>query len=376
MAITAARLEQEKSRKTRRVWFHIISATLWLLLAIGLFYGLRPLLLPILMGAFLGYVCKPLVRFGGSSIKKRARSIGLLLVLGLSFYWVGKTIKESWPNDQQKLVFRERLRTRCHERYESWMGLDHHGHGNFLHKIFGRDLDPVMKRVYVVLKTGPTSEDVQTPQAVDMMYAFTIWIMLPITFLFVLFDRGQILHFFIRLAPNRYFELAHSLVENVDEALGRYIRGTMLEGLLVGITLAIGFFICGIDPKVAILIGSIGGLTNAIPFVGTLIACLIGVIYALVADSIHPLIPFINIDNLALAVVCVVVVTHLLDNAIYQPMIVGHAAKIHPLVVMVGVMGGSMMFGFAGLIFAVPTIMVVKVVVETLYSGLKAYRII
>jgi predicted PurR-regulated permease PerM len=69
-------------------------------------------------------------------------------------------------------------------------------------------------------------------------------------------------------------------------------------------------------------------------------------------------------------------VAHLLDNAIFQPLVVGSAVNLHPLVVILGVFGGSLMFGFAGLIFAIPTIVVLKVVTETFFTGLKDYRII
>jgi predicted PurR-regulated permease PerM len=61
---------------------------------------------------------------------------------------------------------------------------------------------------------------------------------------------------------------------------------------------------------------------------------------------------------------------------VFQPLVVGNAVNIHPLVVIVGVFGGSLMFGFAGLIFAIPSIVILKVVIETFYTGLKAYRII
>jgi predicted PurR-regulated permease PerM len=178
------------------------------------------------------------------------------------------------------------------------------------------------------------------------------------------------------LIPNRYFELTHTVVEHVDEALGKYIRGTMLECLLVGLTLIIGFYLCGIEFKIAFMIGAIGGLTNAIPFVGTFIACIIGAVYSLIAENIDPLLPFVNENNLMIAVIAVVMIAHLLDNAIFQPLVVGSAVNLHPLVVILGVFGGSLMFGFAGLIFAIPTIVVLKVVTETFFTGLKDYRII
>lgn len=208
------------------------------------------------------------------------------------------------------------------------------------------------------------------------MHIATTWLIFPLAFMFILLDKGQIIHFFMRTVPNRYFELAYTVVENVDEALGRYIRGTIIECLLVGLTLIIGFYLSGMDFKIALVIGLVGGITNAIPFVGTFIACIVGAAYSLIAEDIHPLLPFINHDSLLLAVLAVVMITHLLDNAIYQPLVVGSAVDIHPLAVVLGVFGGSMMFGFAGLIFAIPSIVVIKVVTETLFSGLKDYRII
>src|SRR5690606_10068411 len=119
-------------------------------------------------------------------------------------------------------------------------------------------------------------------------------------------DRGQIISFLMRLVPNRYFELTMNVVDHVDDALGKYIRGTAIECALVGITLVIGFWICGLPLKISILIGILGGLTNAIPFVGTFIACVVGAAYSLIAEDISPLIPFVTENNLLIAVIAVV----------------------------------------------------------------------
>src|SRR5690606_22380369 len=96
----------------------------------------------------------------------------------------------------------------------------------------------------------------------------------------------------------------------------------------------------------------------------------------LIAENIDPIIPFVNENNLMIAVIGVVMVAHLLDNAIYQPLVVGGAVNIHPLVVIMVVFGGSLMFGFAGLLLAIPTIVIVKVVTESFFTVLKDYRII
>jgi predicted PurR-regulated permease PerM len=166
------------------------------------------------------------------------------------------------------------------------------------------------------------------------------------------------------------------VIDRVDTALGHYIRGTMIECTLVGLTIMIGLYLCGLNAKISILVGFIGGMTNAIPFVGTALACVVGSAFGLIAEDINPILPFITESNLIVAVFGVVMVAHLLDNAVYQPLVVGGAVHIHPLAVILGVFGGSLAFGFAGLLLAIPTIVIFKVVTETLFEGLKAYRII
>lgn len=428
--------EEKRSRKFRRLTVYAASTVLFVSLFIGLIYGLKPILLPITLGAFLAYLFKPVAKsFHGSLLTKYSRAAMLFLFVGSIIYWSIAFVKSSMPNEIEKLEYKVRLQYRMNDRYQNWMGLAENEKGNFIYKFIGADLDPLKQKVTEFLKLTPeerkqflndhknhTNEENEankyynyylanlkaqkvdiekiqalakngpttvTPDGEDIsaatedsnalanfLTAFSHWIIMPLTFMFLLFDKGQILHFMMSLIPNRYFELTHTIIENVDEALGKYIRGTMLECILVGITLIIGFFLCGMGFKMAFIIGAIGGLTNAIPFVGTFIACLIGTVYSLIAENIHPLLPFINENNLMIAVVCVVIIAHLLDNAVFQPLVVGSAVNIHPLAVVVGVFGGSMMFGVAGLIFAIPTIVIFKVVTETFFTGLKNYRII
>ncbi len=423
--------DARKSRKVRQVIVYTAATIVFFALTVGLLYGLRPMLLPFVLGAFLAYLLKPIAKsFRGSTVTKYARAGVLLCFVGVVVYGSIALIRSSLPNESEKLQLKVRLQYRLNERYQSWMGLADGKAGNLIYKTLGKEFDELKQKAveYVRLndeerqqflyfheeggdenrigekyynyylanlkaqkidilklreqkKLNPDAQvtavkEPETNTLAAIMKAFTHWIIMPLAFIFILMDRGQITHFFLGIIPNRYFELAHSVLENVDEALGKYIRGTMIECFLVGLSLAVGFFLCGMDLKAAALIGAIGGITNAIPFVGTLIACVVGAAYALIAENVSPILPFINENNLMIAIVAVVMVAHLLDNAIYQPLVVGSAVNIHPLVVIVGVFGGSIMFGFAGLIFAIPTIVVFKVVTQTFFSGLKDYRII
>lgn len=417
--------EQSEARKLRRWFVYGITTFIFIAGTIGLIFGLKPLMLPFIMGAFFAYLFKPLAKSFQTTHWTQYIRLGVLMgVTALSLYGASIFISKSLPTESEKVVLKVRLQFRLHERYQSWMGLDQNQKGNFLYENLGQDLEPLKSQVshYLDLnekeqalflghlkklstsesdkylkyynenlknqnlelvkamptEVGAASAGVKKSSGflTGFLKSATNWIIFPLVFIFILLDNGQILQFFMRLVPNRYFELAYSIVGNVDEALGKYIRGTLIECALVGVSLVVGFYLCGFELQVSILIGIIGGLTNAIPFVGTAIACVLSAAYALIAENINPIIPFVNLDNLMLVAIGVVMVVHLLDNAIFQPLVVGKLVNLHPLVVVLGVFGGSMMFGFAGLILAIPTIVILLVVTKTFFTGLQRYKII
>ena len=110
----------------------------------------------------------------------------------------------------------------------------------------------------------------------------------PLIFIFLGFDNGQIRRFFIGLVPNRYFELSLTVLDRLDDAIGKYLRGTLTECFLVGLMLTVGLILLGLPTEIAVTIGVVSGLLNAIPFLGTVIALVIGLGYALVAENVEP----------------------------------------------------------------------------------------
>ena len=158
----------------------------------------------------------------------------------------------------------------------------------------------------------------------------SVWILAPMIFIFLGFDNGQIRRYFIGLVPNRYFELSLTLLDRLDKAIGKYLRGTALECLLVGLTFGLGLILLGIPVGIAVAIGVVSGLVNAIPFLGTVIGLVVGLGYALIAENIKPLIPGLNPNNLALYVLILVGIAHVLDNVVFQPFVLGSAVNIHP----------------------------------------------
>src|SRR5262249_13736817 len=105
-----------------------------------------------------------------------------------------------------------------------------------------------------------------TAEGASLENKLSAWMLAPLIFIFLGFDNGQIRRFFIGLVPNRYFELSLTVVDRLDDAIGKYLRGTLTECFLVGLTLTVGLILLGIPPGIAVAIGLVAGLLNALPF--------------------------------------------------------------------------------------------------------------
>jgi predicted PurR-regulated permease PerM len=205
--------------------------------------------------------------------------------------------------------------------------------------------------------------------------AISTWIILPFVFIFILIDEGEIKTFFLNIIPNRYFEMAFTTFANVDKAIGNYLRGTLLQSSFVGLSIFIGLVVIGFNIQAAILIGIIAGISNAIPFLGPVIGLGTGILYAMIVEGINPIFSFLP-DNPLVGVLIVVLTVQLLDNAVFQPIVLGKAVNLHPLVVIIGVTGGSIIGGFWGMLLAIPTIVIFNVIISTVYKQAKKYYII
>ena len=401
-----------------------IGAVAGALVAAYLIWGLRSLIVPIAVGSLLAYVCYPLVARLERYKLTRGLAIGLL-VLGFFSAALILTIRirADVPSEIGTLDFKTRALHKLNQRYESLMGLDVSPRGNRLYQ-FGRDdLDPVVDRINSLLAltseerfrfleahsagedalleydranlqtlerrglqatarssaqgTGPrahggAAEARKTPLAA-LGAILSTWIVAPVVFLFLLRDTGEIKRGFLRLVPNRLFEPTLEVLDDLDRALGGYVRGLFLECCFLGVTMTLVFAVVGIPLRWAIPLGLVAGATNVIPYLGSAIALLCGLSYTLLADQIHPLLPVIDGNNVAAWVVLGVLLAEILKNVVFEPFVLGGAAKLHPLVVVIGVLGGGILFGLAGLLLAIPTMTIVKAFLSSASRQLKAY---
>jgi predicted PurR-regulated permease PerM len=419
-----------RERRARRFVFYLSFAALALFVAGFLIWKLSSLILPIIVGALLAFVFRPVKdRFKIRWLPHEIQVLCSFAAIGLVLFFAFNTLRKHIPDEEQKLEFKVRLKYKLNEKYRELVAKPAEEKSNPVAPFLEKELGPLMDKFnqsfalnpeerdlflkyaagyngkppieskfvdyfranqhtgkYVIPEKAPASggspitpATAQPPapaEGASLETKLSVWMLAPLIFIFLGFDNGQIRRFFIGLVPNRYFELSLTVVDRLDEAIGKYLRGTLTECFLVGLTLTVGLILLGIPPGIAVAIGVVCGLLNAIPFVGTALALVIGVGYALIAENVRPLIPGLNPNDLALYVVILVVITHVLDDVVFAPFVLGRAVNVHPLVVVIAIIGGSLLMGLWGMLFAIPTVVVVQTAVATFFKELKAYRII
>jgi predicted PurR-regulated permease PerM len=425
--------EQERERKLRRRIFYLTFSALALILGGFLIWKLSILILPIIVGGLLAFVFRPVKdRFRVRWLPHELQVLCSFALIGLVLFFAFNTLRKHIPDEEQKLEFKVRLQYKLNEKYRQLVSKSPTGKSNTVTPLIEKEVGPLMDRVNQSLQLSPKERDlflkyaagyngkppienrfveyfwanqrtgkyvtpekspagpsqsvasgatasIQAPPASEgasLENRLSAWMLAPLIFIFLGFDNGQIRRFFISLVPNRYFELSLTVLDRLDDAIGRYLRGTLMECFLVGLTLTLGLILLGIPMGIAVAIGVVSGLLNAIPFLGTAIALVIGVGYALIAENVTPLIPGLNPNDLVWYVLILVVITHVLDDVVFQPFVLGSAANVHPLVVVIAIIAGSLIMGLWGMLFAIPTVVVVKTAVETFFKELKDYRII
>lgn len=164
------------------------------------------------------------------------------------------------------------------------------------------------------------------------------------------------------MIPDEYEDRAFRILGKVDQAVGGFLRGQLISATLVGILVMIGLTFLGMG-KYALLIGVIAIIGNLIPYLGPILAGAPAVTYMILSDahdSFH--------DKMLWAAITagVFVLIQQIDGFIFQPKIVGKAAQLHPVAIILALVAGSN-FGIMGMIVAVPLASIARVLLKEFY---------
>lgn len=187
-------------------------------------------------------------------------------------------------------------------------------------------------------------------------------IFVTITCFYYLLDFHKIPRITRILIPDDREPQMFNLFRRIDEAVGGFLRGQLLDCLAVGLLVTTLMLVWG-PRKWAVLIGAVAGIVNFIPYLGPLAGATPAVLWALFTPSIEGM--SARLIKLGYIIVAFWVV-QLVDNWVLQPKIVGKHAQLHPLAVLLALFVGAH-FGLAGMIVAVPTACILRVLIKELW---------
>ena len=172
----------------------------------------------------------------------------------------------------------------------------------------------------------------------------------PIVTFYLLKDWDMIMAKIKILIPQKYQSDFHNQCNNIDSVLSSYIRGQTNVCLILGIFYAICLSLAGLN--FGFLIGFITGIFTFIPYFGMLIGMLIGITVALFQA---------NSTLFVILIIGIFLLGQFIEGNFITPRLVGDKVGIHPALIIFSLLVGGTLFGFIGILFAIPTIAIIGV---------------
>ncbi|WP_017726870.1 AI-2E family transporter [Halalkalibacterium ligniniphilum] len=181
-----------------------------------------------------------------------------------------------------------------------------------------------------------------------------ILVILPFILYYMLKEGEKAPKQVLRLLPEKQQKEGQRVLSDMDKALSSYIQGQIIVSFCVGVLCYIGYLIIGLEyPLVLALVAM---FTNVIPFIGPWIGTFPAVIVG-----------FFDSPLMALLVIVVVIIVQQFESNVISPQIMGRKLSIHPLTIILLLLVAGRFAGLLGLLLAVPTYAVGKVIVMHTY---------
>jgi predicted PurR-regulated permease PerM len=181
--------------------------------------------------------------------------------------------------------------------------------------------------------------------------------LIPILTFYLLRDWDPIMRRLSAIVPAQQRETVISLARETDEVLGAFLRGQILVMISLAIIYSAGLSLIGL--KFAVAIGVVAGLVSFVPYLGFVFGIgLAGLTVALEPE------PWLQL----LGVVATFSIAQMIEGSFLTPKLVGDRIGLHPVLVIFSIAAGGQLFGFFGILLALPAAAVLSVLVRFAYN--------
>lgn len=329
---------------------------LGLVLVLGLAYVLRGVLVPLFLAFLLAYALDPFV--DRLEAMRVPRPLGAILVmLGIAglfavivVYAIPLFVDEV---TEASATLSEKL-SHLHKRVEPWFATS-------LHIKLPHSMNDLSKVFTERLQASSTMETARTALFGTLSYVGVALsaLIVPVFALYLLIDFDRIVHRVEQLIPRRWSPGISSVARDIHKTLSGYVRGQLTANIVLAALYATGLRI--VDIRLAVPIGVITGMLAFVPYVGFTLGLLMALFMAILDWQ--------GVGRV-MGVVAVMGWVQIIDGMVITPRIVGRSVGLAPLEVILTMMAAGSLFGFLGVLLAVPLGAVGKILVQ---RAVKAY---
>ena len=338
-------------------WIWAVAA----LLLGGLLYLLAPILTPFLIGVLLAYMGDPLV--DRLERWKLSRTWGVVVVFALITLVMAILLLVLVPMLGKQLVRLYELVPQILDWLQHqalpWVQLklglsDGFWRFDQLKEALSGQLGKTTDIVGMLLSTA-------TASGLALLAWVANLLLIPVVSFYLMRDWDLMVAKLRSLLPRGREGLVVQLFGECHEVLGAFLRGQLLVMLALGVMYATGLMMIGLE--LGLLIGVLAGLASIVPYLGVVVglgAAMTAGLFQFGMD-VYPL----------MGIAAVFIVGQMLEGMLLTPLLVGDRIGLHPVAVIFAIMAGGQLFGFTGILLALPVAAVVMVLVRHLHDFYK-----
>ncbi|SFC46897.1 AI-2E family transporter [Tropicimonas isoalkanivorans] len=336
----------------------------WSAVALAFFvvlWFLGDVLLPFVVGAAIAYLLDPIADWFESHGLSRAISVSIITLGGFLFFFllfllVIPTLAEEATAlfqtiPELALQFQDFLTARLPSLV---------------------DAESMIRRSLASVGSAISSKGTELLQGAfasfsGLVNVLTLLVIVPVVSFYLLLDWDRLVARVDDLLPRDHVDTIRKIAREIDDTLSGFIRGQGLVCLLLGLYYCIGLFLVGLD--FGLLVGALAGLLTFIPYVGALVGGILAIGLALFQ--------FWGDWTMIAIVVAIFFSGQFLEGNVLTPKLVGESVGLHPVWLLMALTVFGALFGFVGMLVAVPLSAVIGVIVRFFaeqYKKGKLYR--
>ncbi|MGB2876249.1 MAG: AI-2E family transporter [Gaiellaceae bacterium] len=339
-------------------WIQLVGLPLVLLLLWTVAGAARHVVFLFLVAALIAFLLNPLVRgltrvriprgFGVAIVYLTFAAIVLAAGAALGTVVVNQTKSSaSRVNDYFTVEHGQAHQTHAYRdvnRFQHW--LDTHHLGGIKIEKQGHDLVNRIRKKDVSKYTGKVINFVEGAAVSTAKFLFSLVLVIVVS-IYMLLDMPRLRRVLDRRFPPS--PSSPSLPTRIERSLASYVRGQVLLSLIIGTSAGMGLWLLGTlgwapgADRYAVLFGAWVAITELIPYLGPWLGAIPPLIYELV---VHPI--------AAIWVGLLFLVIHQIEGHIVVPNVMGSALRLHPLLVIFGLLAGGEIYGLPGALVALP----------------------